>query len=84
MPELRSKAVTLNSRKREASNFYVWDSEDAAKVFFTDEFLQRVTNLYGVRPDVELVQIATLVENIRASSRFEFSVDVAAVELTIR
>ena len=58
MPGLRSKAVTLNSRKREASNFYVWDSEDAAKAFFTDEFLQRVTNLYGVRPDVEFVQIA--------------------------
>jgi hypothetical protein len=45
MPELRSKAFTLNSGKREATNFYVWDSEDAAKAFFTDEFLQRVTNL---------------------------------------
>ncbi len=66
MPELRSRAFTLNSRKREATNFYVWDSEDAAKAFFTDEFLQRVTNLYGVRPHVEFVQIAALVENIRA------------------
>ncbi len=43
MPELRSKAFTLNSGKREATNFYVWDSEDAAKAFFTDELLQRVT-----------------------------------------
>jgi len=66
MPELRSKAFTLNSGKREATNFYVWDSEDAAKAFFTDELLQRVTSLYGVRPNVEFVQIATLVENIRA------------------
>ena len=24
MPELRSKAFTLNSAKREATNFYVW------------------------------------------------------------
>jgi hypothetical protein len=31
MPGLRSKAFTLNSGKREAANFYVWDSEDAAK-----------------------------------------------------
>ena len=31
MPELRSKAFTFNSGKREAANFYVWDSEDAAK-----------------------------------------------------
>jgi hypothetical protein len=66
MPELRSKAFTLNPGKREATNFYVWDSEDAAKAFFTDELLQRVTSLYGVRPNVDFVQIATLVENIRA------------------
>jgi hypothetical protein len=31
MPGLRSKAFTFNSAKREAANFYVWDSEDAAK-----------------------------------------------------
>ena len=66
MPGLRSKAFTLNSRKREATNFYVWESEDAAKAFFTDELLERVTGLYGVRPSVEFVQIATLVENVRA------------------
>ena len=66
MPGLRSKAFTVSSRKREAANFYVWDSEDAAKAFFTDEALERITGLYGVRPSVEFVQIATLVENIRA------------------
>ena len=65
MPGLRSKAFTLNSAKREAANFYVWDSEDAAKAFFTDQLLERVTGLYGVRPSVEFVQIVTLVENIR-------------------
>jgi heme-degrading monooxygenase HmoA len=63
MPGLRSKAFTLNSEKREAANFYVWDSEDAAKAFFTDQLLERVAGLYGVRPSVEFVQIATLVEN---------------------
>jgi heme-degrading monooxygenase HmoA len=65
MPGLRSKAFTFNSAKREAANFYVWDSEDAAKAFFTDQLLERVTGLYGVRPTVEFVQIATLVENTR-------------------
>ena len=65
MPELRSKAFTFNAAKREASNFYVWDSENAAKAFFTDQVLDRVTDLYGVRPTVEVVQIATLVENTR-------------------
>ena len=66
MPGLRSKAFTFNSEKREAVNFYVWDSEDAAKAFFTDELLERVTSLYGVRPTIETVQIATLVENYSA------------------
>ena len=66
LPGLRSKAFTLNSGKREATSFYVWESEDAAKAFFTDELLAGVTGLYGVRPTVEFVQIAELVENVRA------------------
>lgn len=65
MPGLRSKAFTLNSTKREATNFYVWDSEDVAKAFYSDELLERITGLYGVRPTVEFVQIAALVENVR-------------------
>jgi hypothetical protein len=65
MPGLHSKAFTFNSAKREATNFYVWDSEDAAKAFFTDQLLESVTDRYGVRPTVEFVQIATLVENTR-------------------
>ena len=64
MAGLRSKPFTLNSAKREATNFYVWDSEDAAKALFTEELLERVTGLYGVRPSVEFVQIAALVENV--------------------
>ena len=66
MPGLRSKAFTINSGKREATSFYVWDSEDAAKAFFTDQVLERVAGLYGVRPRVEFVEIAALVENTRA------------------
>lgn len=63
MPGLRSKAFTLNAAKREAVNFYVWDSEDAARAFFTDELIARVTGLYGVRPIIDFVQVAALVEN---------------------
>jgi heme-degrading monooxygenase HmoA len=63
MPGLRLKAFTVNPEKREATNFYIWDSEQAAKAFFTDALLERVTGLYGVRPSVEFVEILTLVEN---------------------
>jgi hypothetical protein len=65
MPGLRSKAFTINSGKREATNFYIWNSADAAINFFTDELVERITGLYGVRPGVEFVQIVTLVENTR-------------------
>ena len=66
MPGLRSKAFTVNPGKREATNFYVWDSEDAARGFFTEQLVEGVTALYGVRPSVEFVRIAELVENARA------------------
>ena len=65
MPGLRSKAFTVNTGTREARNFYVWDSEDAARAFFTDALVEHVTGLYGVRPGLEFVEIATLVENAR-------------------
>src|SRR5262245_44088821 len=65
MPGLRSKAFTLNSTKREAMNFYIWDSEDAAEAFFAEELLERLTGLYGVRPSIEFVQIAALVVKLQ-------------------
>ena len=63
MPGLRSKAFTVNPAKREAANFYVWDSEQAAKAFFTEDLVARVTALYGARPSIDFVQMAALVEN---------------------
>jgi hypothetical protein len=66
MAGLRSKAFTINAAKREAVNFYVWDSEAAARGFFTDALRERVTGLYGIRPSVDFVQIAALVENAPA------------------
>lgn len=63
MPGLRSKVFTTNSARGEATNFYVWGSAKAAKEFFTDELLERVTGIYGVSPSVEFVEIAALVEN---------------------
>lgn len=63
MPGLRSKAFMIRPGSREAVNVYVWDSEDAARAFFREALLDRVTNLYGVRPSVEFTIIAEMVEN---------------------
>jgi len=63
MPGLRSKIFTLRPELRLATNVYVWDSETQARAFFTEQLLERVTSLYGVRPSIEYATVAALVEN---------------------
>jgi heme-degrading monooxygenase HmoA len=63
MPGLRSKVFTLDDTRRRAMNFYVWESEEAARSFFSDEMRARVTGLYGVEPTIDFVEIAQLVDN---------------------
>jgi hypothetical protein len=57
------QAFTINPEAREAINFYVWDSEEAAKAFFNEELVRTVTGVYGVRPSIAFVEIARLVES---------------------
>src|SRR4051812_43082951 len=68
MPGLRLKLFAVDEERRRAVNVYVWESEAAARGFFTDELTERVTGLYGVRPRVELVEIAALVDNAPAAA----------------
>ncbi len=63
LPGLRSKLFAVDAGRREARNVYVWDSEEAARAFFSEEMIHRVTGLYGVRPIVEFAEIAEVVEN---------------------
>ena len=63
MAGLRQKAFTLDAKNRRATNVYLWHSEDAARAFFSDELVERVTGLYGVRPTVTFVEVAELVDN---------------------
>lgn len=63
MPGLRFKFFTLNEAVRQANNFYVWDSKEAALQFFSDELRRRVTDLYGIAPTIEYVEIAQIVDN---------------------
>ena len=63
MPGLRSKVFTVDDAKQRAMNFYVWESADAAKRFFSEELRERVTGLYGVEPTIDFIEIAQLVDN---------------------
>jgi heme-degrading monooxygenase HmoA len=69
MPGLRSKVFTVDDARQRAMNFYVWDSADAARSFFSDELRERVTGLYGVEPTIDYVEIAELVDNAGTSSQ---------------
>ena len=63
MPGLRQKAFTVDVENRRARNVYLWESEAAARAFFTPELAKRVTGLYGVAPRIEFAEIAALVDN---------------------
>ena len=63
LPQLRQKAFTVDEQNRRATNVYLWESEEAARGFFNDELVDRVTRLYGVRPTVSFVEVAELVDN---------------------
>lgn len=63
MPGLRSKAFTIDASKQRAVNFYIWESEQTARNFYSDAMLEQVSGLYGVAPTLEFVEIAELVDN---------------------
>lgn len=63
MPGLRQKTFTLDEEGRRATNVYLWPSEDAARAFFTEEQVDRIAGLYGVRPTVTFVEVVELVDN---------------------
>jgi hypothetical protein len=63
MVNLRNKFFTLDEKKNRARNVYVWESDDAARQFFSDRLVERVTGLYGVRPEIEFAEIIELVDN---------------------
>jgi hypothetical protein len=63
VPGLRSKAFTIDPVNGEAVNIYFWETEAAAKAFFSPLLIDRVTELYGVRPAVQFMEVVSLVEN---------------------
>ncbi len=63
MPGLRFKFFTFDENQHRATNFYVWESRDAADAFFSEELRERVTGLYGVSPRIDFVEIAQIVDN---------------------
>lgn len=66
MAGLRQKAFTVDAENRRARNVYLWDSEDAARAFFTPELARRIEGLYGVAARIEFAEVAAFVDNASA------------------
>src|SRR3954454_19828422 len=67
MPGLRFKSFALDDAGQ-AKNFYLWDDEEKARAFFTDEIVDMVTGIYGVPPRIEYLDVLELVDNSGARS----------------
>jgi hypothetical protein len=63
MPGLRSKVFMWDEQAATVTNTYVWDSEQAAREFFTPELTQQIIELYGVEPTVRFTEVSALVDN---------------------
>ncbi|MEV7557206.1 hypothetical protein [Streptomyces sp. NPDC089795] len=63
MAGLRFKSFMLDEDGVRARNFYVWDDEEKARAFFTDEIVDKVTEIYGVAPHIEFLDVVGFVDN---------------------
>ncbi|MEV7181349.1 hypothetical protein [Kitasatospora sp. NPDC093679] len=63
MAGLRFKSFMLDEDGVHARNFYVWDDEDKARAFFTEELVEMVTGIYGAPPTIEYLDIVGFVDN---------------------
>jgi hypothetical protein len=62
-PSVSIKFLTLDEKQKQATKIYVWESESAARDFFSAQLVERVTGLYGVRPNIEFAEVIDLVDN---------------------
>ncbi|MFF6772025.1 hypothetical protein ACFY8W_00475 [Streptomyces sp. NPDC012637] len=63
MAGLRFKSFMLDEDGVRARNFYVWDDEQKTRSFFTAELVDMVTEVYGVPPKIEYLDIVGFVDN---------------------
>lgn len=63
MDGLLSKVFMWDDETGTVINTYVWDSEPAARAFFTPEVKEQITELYGVEPQVRFAEVSALVDN---------------------
>ena len=62
MPGLRFKTFTIDD-DGQARNFYLWDDDEKARAFFSEEIVEMVTGVYGVAPKIEYFDVLEFIDN---------------------
>jgi heme-degrading monooxygenase HmoA len=63
MAGLQSKVFMWDDEAGTVMSTYVWDSEEAARAFFTPELKAHVIELYGAEPKVRFTEVSALIDN---------------------
>jgi hypothetical protein len=63
MDGLQSKVFMWSDETGTVTNTYLWDSEQAARAFFTPELKAKVIELYGAEPHVQFAEVSALIDN---------------------
>ena len=63
MDGLQSKVFMWSDETGTVTNTYVWDSEQAARAFFTPERKAEIIELWGAEPHVQFAEVSALVDN---------------------
>ena len=63
MDGLRSKVFMWDEETGTVTNTYVWESEEAARVFFTPEVKAQIVELYGAEPQVHFAEVSAVIDN---------------------
>src|SRR5262245_23632487 len=63
MDGLQSKVFMWNDETGTVTNTYVWESEQAARAFFTPGLKAQIVELWGAEPHVQFAEVSALVDN---------------------
>lgn len=67
---LVSKAYIYREDGATLGGFYLWESREAAESVYTDDWRQKVGEVYGTEPRLEYFEVPVYIQNVAVESSF--------------